>query len=612
MRRLLTNLFVVLLYAAAMQRAAADAYDPPTNYYAAATGTGATLKGQLQSIMSTGQVMRTYGDIRYSSSLQDVDPNHPGNILLVYDRSSVSGAWDPDDLPWNREHLWPQARQPGSLSNDSTGSLADPHALRPADPTINSNRGNMPFGGSTLSGAHGDGGGGYYYPGNVDRGDVARALFYDETRYSANGLSLTNSFPSGNQMGQLSSLVAWNYLDPPDDFERRRNQIIYSQSLNPSYYTNNRNAYVDNPEFVWSAYMNNTNDSRISINGATINGNGSSALAFDLGRRLKGSAAPAGQEVTIDKAGLNGTYFRVTLAGDATSSLSGKFNAFATGATGSKPITVGLSSSTATAGLKTGTVTIDNLDVTTGGGAGRGANDANDVITVTMSVLDHANASFAAESDVNSLLIDFGTIAQGEAPPLLPLSIYNLPTTASYTAGLDLDGVAGSGDFGVLTTSLAPFGGLTTLAEGLSRTFTASMSTSTVGAFSATYMLSFSDENLPGAAPVSGLTLMLAGVVEAPDAPSADFDGNGLVDGVDMLAWQRGFGAISGAITDDGDANGDHDVDDADFAVWRQQFGTAGPGATLAPEPHAAFSMVSGLTILWMAAGNRRRWRHAA
>ena len=71
-------------------------------------------------------------------------------------------------------------------------------------------------------------------------------------------------------MGDLSSLIAWHYLDPPDEFERRRNHTIYSQELNPQYYTNNRNAFVDHPEFVWSVYVDQENDSMLTIEGATI------------------------------------------------------------------------------------------------------------------------------------------------------------------------------------------------------------------------------------------------------------------------------------------------------------------------------------------------------
>ena len=82
---------------------------------------------------------------------------------------------------------------------------------------------------------------------------------------------------------------------------------------------------------------------------------------------LVGGAVPAAQRLTLNKAGHNGTYFEVTTSGAATSSLTGRFNAFRTNQTDSKSINVGLSTTTATAGLRSGTVTIDNLDITTGG-----------------------------------------------------------------------------------------------------------------------------------------------------------------------------------------------------------------------------------------------------
>ena len=62
------------------------------------------------------------------------------------------------------------------------------------------------------------------------------------------------------------------------------------------------------------------------------------------------------------------------------------------------------------------------------------------------------------------------------------------------------------------------------------------------------------------------------------DVASADFDGNGDVDGADFLAWQRGFGTLLGATHADGDADGDTDVDADDLAILQ---------AALNPPPHA-------------------------
>ncbi|BBO33798.1 choice-of-anchor Q domain-containing protein [Lacipirellula parvula] len=60
-----------------------------------------------------------------------------------------------------------------------------------------------------------------------------------------------------------------------------------------------------------------------------------------------------------------------------------------------------------------------------------------------------------------------------------------------------------------------------------------------------------------------------------PIAPaSADFDGDGSIDGRDFLAWQRGFGIVApNAVKANGDADNDRDVDAADLAVWKSQFG---------------------------------------
>jgi hypothetical protein len=58
--------------------------------------------------------------------------------------------------------------------------------------------------------------------------------------------------------------------------------------------------------------------------------------------------------------------------------------------------------------------------------------------------------------------------------------------------------------------------------------------------------------------------------------PSADFDRDGIVDGRDFLAWQRGFGIEApSAVKSNGDADNDRDVDAVDLAVWKTQFGSS-------------------------------------
>jgi endonuclease I len=584
-------------------RAGADPYDPPPTYYQLATGTGAILKNQLLAVMSASHIQRTYGNFRDSALITDADPQILGNILLVYNRVSIPGTWD-SGSSWNREHLWPQSRQPGSASNSSKGNLGDPHALRPANPSINSSRGNKPFGFDDTTGSFGSLGS-YYFPGDTDKGDVSRQLFYSDTRYASSKLSLTDSFPEGNQMGDLSSLIAWHYLDPPDDFERRRNQTIYSQVENPAFYTNNRNAYIDLPETAWSIYVDQQNDSRLYV-GSEPAADGSSTLEVDLGSVIVGANVPSVQSVTLHKSGFDGTYYEVATSGDATSSVTGRHQAFAINNTGSDSSTlaVGLNTNTFAAGSRSGSVTIDNLDITTGTGTGQGDNDSNDLLNVTLDVLDHANASFSDVADLNMLLLDLGTVVQGSAAPTRDFDLFNLESTTGFTAALELDRILSTGDTSTLTTDLTPLIGEAALNAGMSNTFTALLDTSAVGEFSASYTLHFSDEDLPGADlpganQLMDLLLTLTGKIENAFVESADFDTDTDIDGADFLAWQRGLGLEGSATLKDGDANGDQTVDGLDLTVWQQQFGTIDPPPTVAvPEPSTLYLTLNLLAPL--------------
>jgi endonuclease I len=149
----------------------------------------------------------------------------------VYTQYSVDGTWDAG-ATWNREHVWPQ-----SYLNYDTTMSADLHNLKPADPGENSSRSNKYFDNVTTSSA--------YEPPDEVKGDIARILFYMVVRYEI--LSLIddgNVISSGvYNMGLLQTLLAWHELDPVDDFERNRNDVIYS-------YQDNRNPFIDYEHFV--------------------------------------------------------------------------------------------------------------------------------------------------------------------------------------------------------------------------------------------------------------------------------------------------------------------------------------------------------------------------
>lgn len=582
--RLVFLLAAVVAGSAAM--ALAGTWDAPTGYYSSASGlSGAALKGQLQSIMSSGHIQRSYGEFRPSARYHDADPSHSGNILLAYNRASASAYWD-SGVTWNREHVWPQSRQPGSASNSTLGNLGDPHALRPCDPGINSQRSNKPFGGAHLSGSYRSYGS-YWFPGDADKGDVARQCFYSATRYS--DLSLDYGYPSGYEMGDLEAMLHWHYQDVPDEFERRRNHVVYSSSYNPWYYTNNRNAFIDRPEYAWSVYVDNANDTQLYV-GSGAAGDGSSSQTVDLGPVIVGASAPGSQTVTLHKTGNDGTYYEVTVSGDATSSVTGRYNAFEMDASGSRTLTVGLNASTAAAGLKSGTITIDNLDVTTAGGSGHGGNDGDDTITVQMAVLSHSNGSFAAGYDDNTLTLDFGAIEEGSGLQQLGFDVYNTLGLAGYTADMIVSAVHGTGDTAELTTS---FDASDVIAGSGSSSFWAYLDTATAGTYSATWTFGTADEALPGAAAGDDLVLTLLGEVTAASV-LGDFNGNGVLDAgdIDLLSAAIGGGDLSYDLDEDGqvtaadkdmlvgdligtfygDADLDLDVDDDDFDLLKGNY----------------------------------------
>lgn len=557
--RMIASVLVCAGFAASV---CADAYAPPASYYAGATGTGATLKSQLTAAMTAGHTQRNYGNFRDSAVFHDADPSVPGRILLAYNRASVSGAWDGGGT-WNREHVWPDSRQPGSASNSSTGNLGDPHALRPCNPSINSSRGNKPFGFGSTTGAHGHQGS-FYFPGDTDKGDIARSLFYSDTRWASLGLSLVNTTPSGNQMGNLDSLVAWHYLDAPDTFERRRNHVIWGAEGNP-FATNNRNAYADNPEFVWSVYVDQMNDSLLYVGGAS-EADGSSETTVMLGEALVGDASGTAT-VVVNKSGQDGTYFEVIPGPGAVSDQAGKFNAFPiiAGSSDAAMIDVGFdASATAGSGAKIATVTIDNLDVTTGAGLGMGGQDADDVIVLEMIVLDHANGSFDSVADVDTLEIDFGSIAQDSGDAMIVFDVYNLAAgDPMFVAALDIEASGATGDTDRLDTTL------TSPTIQTSQSFVAMLDDSVAGSFSATYTYqTFDDLTIPTAQPGTMLTIHLTGVV-TPVMCLGDVGGDLMVNIEDLNAILASWGdnVGMGAAVDLANNDGVVDIDDLNVVL---------------------------------------------
>lgn len=219
----------------------------PQEYYSSAsTLSGDELKTALATIISADAIQLAYtsssaNDVWDMCEAGDENPESSSEVWLIYTEESIAKtAHVSGSTGWNREHVW--AKSHGSFGTDP-GPGTDGHHLRASDATENSNRGNLDF--AYVNGARTKDGS-YYEPPLSAKGDVARAIFYMALRYD---FVVDNSAGTGARMGKLDDLLEWNELDPVDPYEIRRNNIIYE-------YQNNRNPFIDHPEFVTQIWGN--------------------------------------------------------------------------------------------------------------------------------------------------------------------------------------------------------------------------------------------------------------------------------------------------------------------------------------------------------------------
>ena len=234
-----------------------DPGDPPdpSDYYANAIGkTGPALRSALHTIISN-QTKLSYDQVWNALKDTDQDPANTNNVILLYSGRSQSKSTNGGGVnDWNREHVW--AKSHGDFGT-ATGPGTDVHHLRPEDVSVNGARGNLDFdnGGSTVAecpGCAADGDS--FSPRAAVRGDVARMIFYMAIRYEGGdgfaNLEPNNSVNNGSApyIGKLTVLKAWSAADPPDAFEKRRNQVIFDN------WQHNRNPFIDHPEWVSSIW----------------------------------------------------------------------------------------------------------------------------------------------------------------------------------------------------------------------------------------------------------------------------------------------------------------------------------------------------------------------
>ena len=191
----------------------------------------------------------------------------------------------------NREHVWCQSRGFKASSGAEGPAGTDVHHLISGDGRVNqSYHNNSPYGyvDKTSSKTKNAGSDKPYLEGNLlgpqlhahaddvtnmvfepqdsDKGDIARALFYMAACYNnfsgnetitqfnpnlllvdyatSDGAAEESSASHPVTMGILSDLLEWHKLDPVDEYEIHRNNLIYKN------FQHNRNPFIDFPEWV--------------------------------------------------------------------------------------------------------------------------------------------------------------------------------------------------------------------------------------------------------------------------------------------------------------------------------------------------------------------------
>ncbi len=250
---------------------------PPAGYYDDAAGlSGETLQQALHNIIK-GHNEVTYNSIWTHFASTDLKPNEkiwcmysdiPGNPPYEYtysDDQCTEPTADDEGECYNREHSFPRSWY-GEGGNETMPMHTDLHHVYPTDAWVNALRSYFPLGpvsSPTTTTQNGGKLGNYTttgYSGNVFepideyKGDFARTMFYMVTRY----YDLVADWPAGSTYGDLvldgtshpalkqwylDLMMLWHENDPVSQKEIDRNNAVYAIQ-------NNRNPFIDHPEFV--------------------------------------------------------------------------------------------------------------------------------------------------------------------------------------------------------------------------------------------------------------------------------------------------------------------------------------------------------------------------
>jgi len=238
--------------------------DVPSNYYDGTDGlSGETLREKLRSIVTSGHLTNSYGDLY--GYYQSTDNYTNGKVWDMYSmkndgtadywyshNNKTCGNYQNEGDCYNREHSVPQ-----SWFGSASPMKADLFIVVPSDGKVNGWRSNYPYGetdspslttsnGSKVGSCSYSGyGGTIFEPIDRFKGDFARMYFYVATRYKNQISSWGGESFSGNDLSTWTKnmLLEWAENDPVSDKELDRNDNVYDIQ-------HNANPFVDHPEFI--------------------------------------------------------------------------------------------------------------------------------------------------------------------------------------------------------------------------------------------------------------------------------------------------------------------------------------------------------------------------
>lgn len=258
---------------------------PPAGYYDTAGNlTGKALQQALHDIIDGHTVLaydNLYTYFRTTDSLPgkkvwDMYSDKPGSnpaYSYYYGGGQECGNYNSEADCYNREHSFPK-----SWFGDIAPMNSDLFHLYPTDGYVNNRRANYPFGETaspTWTSTNGSMVGPSSWPGYTGvifepideyKGDFARTYFYMAIRYyGEDGTWPGSDMTQGAQpkTWALGMLLAWHRNDAVSTKEINRNNEVYK-------YQDNRNPFIDDPQFAEKIWGTLNAFDEISYSGLTL------------------------------------------------------------------------------------------------------------------------------------------------------------------------------------------------------------------------------------------------------------------------------------------------------------------------------------------------------